>query len=170
MNILEKISILSAVISIIFGIGSFCYARKAKKSSNLARFYEARANAISIGQLESSIYNNISQARNQLEQALLEIASLKKDKNVSELNESEEQYLNILLKRKDSSIENYLNVYEVACGLFQDNKIDTVRFKKTYADDINNLCKKDAYKKQMHPESKSKYKSIWTVYHKWNQA
>jgi len=170
MVLSDKISLCSAGISLISCIGAIYFSRRAGKSEKLARHYEANANRIAIGQSESMIYSNIATARCRIEEVSSEIAKLSSEKEISELNKHENRFLEILKKRQGSAIENYINVYEVACGSFLDNKIDTRRFRKTYADDIKNLCEKDAFKKQMQPEGTSKYTTIWKVYHSWFQA
>ena len=166
----DKIYLLSAGISVISCIGAIYFSRRAGKSERLARHYEASANRIAIGQLESMIYSNIATARGPIEHVSLEIAKLLLGKKVSELNERDNQLLEILKKKQNCVIENYINVYEIACGLFLDNKIDKKRFRETYTDNIKNLCEKDAFKKQMQPESTLKYTTIWKVYHSWCQA
>lgn len=174
MTLSEKISIISAIASIVSCIVAFAsclaaiyFARKSGKSSSEARYYEGRANAIAMGQSETSLYSNIAQSRNLIEEASLDIARLVKDNNGStEMSEPDRKYLEILKKRLHSCIENYLNVYEVACGLYLGVKIDVSRFESTYIEDIKNLCEESAFKKQMQPEAASKYKNIWKVYHK----
>lgn len=170
MLLSDTISLWSAGISLISCIGAIYFSRRAGKSERLARHYEASANRIAIGQSENMIYSNIATARCQIEEVSLEIAKLSSGKKISELNKQENLLLKILKMRRDSVIENYINVYEVACGLFLDNKIDIGRFRKTYTDNIKNLCEKDTFKKQMQPEGTSKYTTIWKVYHSWCQA
>ncbi len=163
----DKISLGSAAVSSVCAIVSFYFARKASKSEKLARHYEASANRIAIGQSESMIYDNIAKARTQIEEASMEIARFLTAKKPSELNESETQFLEVLRQRQASVTENYINVYEVACGAYIDNKIDKRRFQETYTDDIKSLCEKPAFKRQMQPEGTSKYNTIWKVYHSW---
>lgn len=170
MLLSDTISLWSAGISLISCIGAIYFSRRAGKSERLARHYEASANRIAIGQSESMIYSNIATARCQIEETSLEIAELLSEKKVSELNERDNQFLEILKKKQNCVIENYINVYEIACGLFLDNKIDKKRFRETYIDDIKNLCEKDTFKKQMQPDGTLKYNNIWKVYHSWCKA
>lgn len=174
MTLSEKISIVSAIASIASCMIAFAscltaiyFAKKSGKSSNEARYYEGRANAIAMGQSETSLYSNIAQIRNMIEEATVDIAKLLNDNNGSaEMSASKKDFLKILRQRLNSCIENYLNMYEVACGLYLGVKIDVSRFESTYIDEIKNFCEKSAYNKQMQPEATSKFKNIWKVYHK----
>jgi hypothetical protein len=173
MNVSDKISIVSAAASVISCIIAFVsclaaiyYAWKSGKSSDKSEYYESRANAIAMGQSETSVYSNIAQSRVLIEEASVEIAKLFRENGSAKMNGSDKKYLEILQKRLHSCIENHLNVYEVACGLYLGVKIDVSRFESTYGDNIKNLCEEPAYKKQMQPEATSKYKNIWKVYHK----
>ena len=166
MTLSEKISIISAITSIVSCIVAIYFARKSGKSSSEARYYEGRANAIAMGQSETSLYSSIAQSRSSIVETSKEIAKLHRDSGSDKMSESDKRFLNILEKGLHSYIENHLNVYEVACGLYLGVKIDVSHFESTYSDNIKNLCKGSAYEKQMQPEVTSKYKNIWKVYHK----
>lgn len=166
MNVSDIISTVSAAISFVSCLAAIYYARESGKSSDESKYYECRANAIAMGQSETSVYSEIAQSRFLIDEASLDIAKLFKETGSAEMSASDKKFLEILGKRLNSRIENYANVYEVACGLYLGTKIDANRFELTYTDSIKSLCNESAYKRQMQPEATSKYKNIWEVYHK----
>ena len=101
----------------------------------------------------------------------IEIQKFLKGRDRKQLSADENNYLSFLEKTWNSSVENYLNAYEDACGKYIDRKIDPIRFKKMYIEEIRNICnpKHNAYKKHMHPKATSKFEAIWKVYEEWHR-
>ena len=83
-----------------------------------------RSNAYTTAQVEISIRNMIFDA---------------KEKFYEVSNNSEGDKNSIL----SSVFEDYLNAYDEACAKYIDNKIDKVRFKKMYFDEIKNLVENE---------------------------
>jgi len=81
-------------------------------------------------------------------------------------DESEKNMLASYSKHFDLAIENNLNAYEEACAKYLDNKVDKVRFKKTYISEIRQVVENVELKKYFDAVS-SKYKAILKVYYEW---
>ena len=62
--------------------------------------------------------------------------------------------------------ELYLNVMEIACGLYLKNKVNKKLFKTIYKIDIKNLYDNSDYKKALNDRSNN-YVNINKVYEKW---
>lgn len=164
MTIDQKISLASAIIAFLSMIGAIVFSIKASRSSK-------KANEIAIGQAETALREQISIARQRMEDIGLEIQKFLKGRDRAQLSTEEDNYLSFLEKTWNSSVENYLNAYEDACGKYIDGKIDRIRFKKIYIEEIRNICdpKRNSYKGHMHPKATSKFEAIWKVYEEWHR-
>ncbi len=171
MTLDQKISLGSAIVALLSLFGTIFFAWKASISSRSARSSEERTNDIAVGQSETALREAISGARQRIEEASFKIEELLLGRKPNQLNAAENRRLELLSKSRSAIIENYLNAYEDACGKYIDNKIDKIRFKKSYVSEIANLCKADveSYAKHMHPKATSKYEAIWKVYDEWHR-
>lgn len=171
MTLDQKISIGSAAIALLSLLGTMFFAWRASLSSKRAICSEERANNIAVGQSETALREAISNARQRIEESSFKIEEVLLGRKSTQLNTEEKRRLNLLSQSRSAIIENYLNAYEDACGKYLDNKIDKVRFKKSYVTEIANLCKADveSYAKHMHPKATSKYEAIWKVYDEWHR-
>ena len=66
----------------------------------------------------------------------------------------------------ESAKQDYLNSYEEACVKYLDNKVDKLRFRKTYYIEIQNIVTKEPYKATFNSFS-STYTAIKKVYDEW---
>ena len=129
------IEVLTLIMSII-AIGISMFAIKVTK-----------------GQVEIELRNMITSSRERYEDMLIKFKE-------NEEERLKEVYENIL----ESSLENYLNSYDEACSKYIDNKVDKVRFKKNYSDEIKNNIENFEEKYTQ----TSRYKATIKVYNKWN--
>lgn len=171
MSFDQKISLGSAFLAFFSLIGTIYFASKASNSSKKARDSEDRANDIAVGQSETSLREAISNSRERVEDSLLRIEDLISGRKLNRLTADETRRLKTLSKSRNSIIENYLNAYEDACGKYIDNKIDKIRFRKSYISEIQNLCDAsvESYSKHMHPKATSKFEAIWKVFDEWHR-
>ena len=147
------------------------HAKNANTYSSDANTHAKNANNIAIGQMETSLREQISIARNRMEDQALKIPEFLKVRKPKELDEHDKRYLDFLDTTWKSSNENYLNAYEDACGKFNDGKIDKGRFRKVYINEIKNLCddKKESFSRLMHPKATSQFEAIWKVFDEWHR-
>lgn len=68
-----------------------------------------------------------------------------------------------------SAREGLLNAYESACRKYNDGKVDKVRFRKDYQDDIRKLMNHDEYKVELNNHA-SRYFAIKGVFMAWENT
>lgn len=133
------ISILAFLLSIIAFI----------KSSSAAN----TANALTKGQVEMQIREMITSAKSRY--ADLAIQHSKDHDN------------NTLQSSTLSALEDVMNAYDEACAKYIDNKVDKIRFKKLYVNEIRNIVK-DENTKDKFQMPQSRFQATVTVYREWN--
>lgn len=65
-------------------------------------------------------------------------------------------------------LEDLCNIYDVACGMYLDAKIDRKRFKTDYLTAVKGLFEKDFYRKIIHKNPRG-YASLIRVNSQWSQ-
>ena len=65
-----------------------------------------------------------------------------------------------------AAVQNYLNAYEELCAKYLDSKVDTVRFRKSFAVEIRNLVERESLGPYFDANT-SRYKAVLKVYHEW---
>lgn len=170
MNTADYIAIGSAGIAFLSMLVTIHFSSKAASASKESISNADRANNIAIGQTETSLREQITNARNRMEDCGFKIPEFLKGRKKESLSEEELPHLDFLEKTWNSSIENYLNSYEDACGKYLDDKTDKTRFRKAYINEIKNICDPNKiYGRLMHPESTSNFEAIWKVYKEWHR-
>ncbi len=81
-------------------------------------------------------------------------------------NQDDENMIVLYGKQLDLAIENNINAYEEACAKYLDNKVDKIRFKKLYKNELRKLVEHNELKKYFDGVS-SDFKAIIKVYTKW---
>ena len=168
----NNITMIIAIFSVLFALGSLIVAIIALIKSNLFSKNSLNKseiqNLISMGTLEATINERISNSRDKVGDITIIISPLLSKRQLKTITDDEELTLEAQMKVLDSSIENNLNAYELACSKYIDCKIDTERFKKTYHTEIRQLVEnKNLNLKYFNPLT-SKFKAIMKVYDEWN--
>ncbi len=172
------IALVSMVVTIWFSVKSshssqksLLYSEQANEHAKAANAFANRANEISIGQTETALREQITSARQRMEELNYKMRDILRGRDRSQLSDEENNHIDSLEPSWNSTVENYLNAYEDACGKYLDNKTDRQRFKKMYIREIRNICDphRKAYERHMHPESTSHFEAIWKVYKEWNR-
>lgn len=165
------IAIAGAGVSFVSMLASIAFAIKAASSSKKANQNALDVNSIAIGQSETAMRAEIQNCRNRTEESMNRISDFLQGKHIDLLVEHEKSHLEQLQVSWRSAIEGYLNSYEDACGKYLDNKTDKNRFRKSYINEIKNICdpKRESYSRLMHPDSTSNFQAIWKVYREWHQ-
>ena len=173
-----SIAFISMIVTIIFSIRSsrsssksFHFAEESNQHAMAANSFANKANDISIGQTETALREQIAIARQRMEDVGFKLQEVLRGRKKDQLTPEELSHLEFVEKSWNSSVEGYLNAYEDACGKFIDKKLDTVRFRKMYIEEIKNICdpKREAYKRHMHPDATSKFEAIWKAYKEWHR-
>ncbi|WFA88039.1 hypothetical protein [Paenibacillus amylolyticus] len=166
----EIISVIGVVVSAFAIFISFRASKEAngasKEANRLSGYYNGlveRNNQFVSGQTELLLNQTIGETKRHLVEVTFRLSELSnRDENqVEQLSDM----LGTLLK---SAQENHLNAYESACGLYLDNKIDKIRFKKLYILELRQLVTGNVYQEFFYPDIKSSYQAILKVYKEWN--
>ncbi|WP_010605705.1 hypothetical protein [Pseudoalteromonas maricaloris] len=170
MDAPETIALASAFIALASMIATIYFSSKASRASKESLHNADRANNIAIGQTETALREQIYNTRNRMEESGLKINDFLKGRDREVLSVEELPHLEFLERTWHSSVESHLNAYEDACGKYLDDKTDKLRFKKTYINEIKNICnpKRTSFERLMHPESTSNFEAIWKVYKEWH--
>ncbi|ENY6168398.1 hypothetical protein ACFZI2_001425 [Vibrio fluvialis] len=167
----DYIALGSAGIALVSMFVTIYFSSKASGASQESLRNADKANNIAIGQTETSLREQIMNARNRMEDCGFKIQDFLKGRKKENLSEEELPHLDFLERTWRSSTESYLNAYEDACGKYLDDKTDKGRFKKAYINEVKNICdpKRTSFERLMHPESTSNFEAIWKVYKEWHR-
>ncbi|WP_226598068.1 hypothetical protein [Marinobacter nauticus] len=167
----DYIALGSAGIALVSMAVTIYFSSKASSASQESLRNADKANNIAIGQTETSLREQIMNARNRMEDCGFKIQDFLKGRKKDDLSEEELPHLEFLESTWRSSTESYLNSYEDACGKYLDNKTDKERFKKAYINEVKNICdpKRTSFERLMHPEATSNFEAIWKVYREWHR-
>ncbi|GGQ19060.1 hypothetical protein [Shewanella litoralis] len=171
MDAIGYITTGSAGVAFLSMLVTIYFSSKAASASKESISNADRANIIAIGQTETSLREQIANARIRMEDCGLKIPEFLKGRDKANLSEEELPHLEFLEGNWRSSTENFLNAYEDAFGKYLDDKTNKERFRRTYINEIKNICdpKRTSYARLMHPESTSNFEAIWKVYKEWHR-
>lgn len=169
---MDKTSIILSCVSAFIALGSLIVAIIALINSNVfARNSLNKSdvqNLISMGNLELSTSERISNTRDKVGDITIIISPLISKKISGTLTEDEGHTFEVQNKVLDSAIENNINAYEEACSKYIDGKIDKGRFKKSYNTEIRQLVENSNLNSLYFNPLTSKFKAILRVYDEWN--
>lgn len=132
------INILIGIIPIAISIFSLAISYRTSKTQK--------------AQIEIQVRARISSARSRFE----DITLAHKD----ELDDK-------MVKRTLNSVkEEWANAYDEACQKYLDNKIDKVRFKKAYSDELKKIFEDKSFEKY-YQNNKAKFTATKAVYDEW---
>lgn len=150
---MTRYEIISLIISFL-GLGtaffSFVAARNSEKS---AKESAIATSLIEKGMLEMQIRSSINESSNRRDDLMIRLQTDTKNK--------------ALVIASESALENWINTYDEACGLYIDGKVDKQRFKKNYYNEIVDLVQDKNFDEYFNPEFKSKYQKMIIVYKEW---
>ncbi|WP_020474256.1 hypothetical protein [Zavarzinella formosa] len=125
---------------------------------------------VSIGQAETALRTSIRSTRQFVNNLSIQLADIVDGRREDELKAADKRRIEAVRMAFMEAIEENLNAYEDACAKYVDGKIDRTRFKKNYFTEIRNLCecpKSSPIYEMLNPESTSRFRSVWGVYHEW---
>ncbi|MCG8828982.1 hypothetical protein G1J88_11385 [Tenacibaculum dicentrarchi] len=161
-----------AIFSALFAFGSLIVAIIALVKSNLFSQNSMNKseiqNLISMGNLELSTSERISNSRDKVGDITMIMSPLISKKKSGNLTSDEVFTLEAQTKVLDSAIENNINAYEEACSKYIDGKIDRERFKKSYNTEIRQLVENANLNSSYFNPLTSKFKAILKIYDEWN--
>lgn len=173
-------TVVGTLVSIGAAIWSSVEARHSKSSKEAAEAASAKAKEaqvemaktaeqalqIQMGEAENSIATRIDAARDSYDEICSRFIEFIAENDGKVLSGPQQKIKTMLEGRSRAALEKYLNAYEAGCARYNDNKIDQVRFAKTYIKDIRRICeeKNPDFEALLHPPNTSDYKAMWSVY------
>ena len=110
--------------------------------------------------------------KSQKEQRRQERKKAKEDKTIynkyKKLSEEDKETLDLYRKSFNAATQTLINYYDSACSKYVDGKVDKVRFKKSYKNEIRKLIENKDLKEYFDPLTSS-YKPILNVYAEWEK-
>lgn len=155
----DKIAILSLVIS-------FAAAIFAKSSSKKANQIAQQNLNLQLGMVELEISQSIENAKSSINEISIIMAPLVSKENLKTITLEESETLTLYRKNFNAATQTLVNYYDSACSKYLDEKVDKVRFKKTYKNEIRKLVENADLKEYFNPLTSS-YKPILNVYSEW---
>lgn len=154
---------LGPAISGVAALTSGIFALLAYSSANKSR-------GIAMGQAETSLRGAISTTRQRFRDVVLKVVEVRAGRRDDDLNAADKRQLATLDAALREAVEDHLNAYEDACAKYNDGKIDKVRFRRMYEEEIRGLCRNEnqAIRSLLHPSDTSKFNVIWSVYREWH--
>jgi len=153
---MEIAGLIVAVISLVVSIIALVLSSKASRT----------ANGIAYASVELEMRQSISTASDRMSDLSVQIVPLAVGQQAGTLTSKEVAVLEAFNKSFAAAVENYLNVYEELCAKYLDSKVDTVRFRKSFAVEIRNLVEREATKTHFDSHA-TRYRAILKVYHEW---
>lgn len=164
MEMKDIISIGFTFISIAISIAALL---RSMKASSAALEVQKASVDVQRASVELEIRNSIENSKNNIESLSITFAPLTIKKRNNTLTEEEAEVFKIHEKTLHSMTQSMLNHYDDACAKYLDNKIDKVRFRKTYSTEIKNLVESQHLSEYFNPTT-SRYKPILMIYSEWN--
>lgn len=144
----------AVIVSIIAICVSYNAAQKGNLLANSANDIARMANQMQKAQIEMQMRELISAARSRYEDRAAQLAG----------NPDSEVHKALV----DSAHEDFLNAYDEICSKYlDDGKVDKVRFKKLYHDEIRQLVI-DPSNIEKYREPQTKFHATNKVYNEWN--
>ena len=159
----EVIAVIISGFSLIVALFSFGFSMKSQAKASLLANENTR---LSNGMIELEVRSAIREETARVNDISIMLNPLISKSKAGTLTNEQSIELEGLSKNWKAAIQGMLNAYEEACTKYLDDKIDKVRFKKTYQVEIRNLLEANNLKKFFDSHS-SRYKAIIKVYNDW---
>lgn len=151
----EILTLVIAAISLI--VAALAYVRSSSASEQ-ANNIASENLKLQHAQVENDLEAKITASRNRMEDF---IAANGDSLELTDSDPKKRRRLELLGK---SVIEGYLNSLDEACQRYNDEKIDTVRFKKARQVEIRNAVQSEAHKDFLKPGA---YNALRGVFEEW---
>jgi hypothetical protein len=116
--------------------------------------------------VELEISQSIENAKSSINEISIIMAPLVSKENLKTITSEESETLMLYRKNLNAATQTLINHYDSACSKYSDEKVDKIRFKKTYKNEIRKLVE-NADLKEYFNSLTSSYKPILNVYSEW---
>lgn len=152
-----------AFLSLIISLGSAIFAKSSSKKANQI----AEQNlSLQQGMVELEISQSIENAKSKINEISMVMVPLVSKENLKTITFEDFQTLTLYRKNFNAATQTLINYYDSACSKYSDGKVDRVRFKKTYKNEIRKLVENKDLQEYFNPLTSS-YKPILNVYSEW---
>jgi hypothetical protein len=158
-NIIAGVAAIAAIASAIYAGIANRKSSDAKRSADEANKISKDSNMIAQGSLELSLREIIGATKVTSVQAAINLHDFKITNPHQDFTLRENAWY--------SAVEDNLNAYEKACGLYWDAKIDKERFRKDYSNELRQLVENKNLKFRYFDPITSNYKAIIKTYRDW---
>lgn len=158
-----KLSDLLALLSVLISIGAAYFAKASSKQAN--RIAQENLN-LQHGMVELEISQSIEGAKSKVNEISIIMVPYVAKKSQESLQPEDEAVLELYMKNFNAATQTLINYYDSACSKYIDGKVDKVRFKKTYKNEIRKLLEHPDLQEYFNPLTSS-YKPILNVYQEW---
>jgi hypothetical protein len=152
-----------ATFSLAISLGAMLFA----KSSSIKANSIAQENLnLQHGMVELEISQSIENAKSRINEISIIMVPFVSRENLKSITPEEIETLNLYRKNFRAATQTLMNNYDAACSKYIDGKVDKIRFKKTYKNEIRKLLENDDLKEYFNPLTSS-YKPVINVYSEW---
>lgn len=149
--------------SLIVSIGAVFFAKSSSTKAN--KIAQENLN-LQHGMVELEISQSIENAKSSINEISIIMVPLVSKETLKNTNQQEDETLKLYRKNFNAATQTLINHYDAACSKYIDGKVDKIRFKKTYKNEIRKLVENDSFKEYFNPLTSS-YKPILNVYSEW---
>ena len=118
--------------------------------------------------VELEISQSIENAKSKINEIAIIMVPFVSKETIGKLSEEDKETLDLYRKSFNAPTQTLINYYDSACSKYVDGKVDKVRFKKSYKNEIRKLIENKDLKEYFDPLTSS-YKPILNVYAEWEK-
>jgi len=152
-----------ASLSLVVSFGAVLFA---KSSSTKANTIAQENLNLQHGMVELEISQSIENAKSNVNDISIIMVPLVSRERLKTTSSEDDETLELYRKNFNAATQTLINYYDSACSKYIDGKVDKVRFKKSYKNEIRKLVENDDFKEYFNPLTSS-YKPILNVYSEW---
>lgn len=152
-----------ASLSLVVSFGAVLFA---KSSSTKANSIAQENLNLQHGMVELEISQSIENAKSKVNDISIIMVPLVSKERLKTTSSEDDETLELYRKNFNAAIQTLINYYDSACSKYIDGKVDKIRFKKSYKNEIRKLVENDDFKEYFNTLTSS-YKPILNVYSEW---
>ncbi|MDP5240913.1 hypothetical protein Q9Q94_15330 [Uliginosibacterium sp. 31-16] len=161
MEISTSDAIASA--SLLVSLGAAFFAKLSSKKANQIAQENLK---LQHGMVELEISQSIENAKSKINEISIIMVPFISKERLNKITKEESETLDLYRKNFNAATQTLINYYDAACSKYIDEKVDKVRFKKTYKNEIRKLVENEDLKEYFNPLT-SPYKPILNIYSEW---
>jgi cbb3-type cytochrome oxidase subunit 3 len=155
---------VAACCSAYYAYGAVQKSKAANATADTAQKTADQAFKNSQGDSEILIHTSLSDALRRQDEAFVKLIEMQLNYPREKPDDEEHFAVKAYATLSESTVQGYLNAFDIACQRYLDGKLDKKRFKKTYGARIKELFSEEkGYKKFLLDISSTKYHALHTV-------